>query len=321
VPDWVDDLLNAQPSRGSPAPKDGPALLAAIYADPADTSRRLVYADFLAERGDPRGEFISLQCNRAPDAKPSKRERELLKNYGREWLGALDSGLRKQGVLYRRGFPAEGRECANDEQLKSPAWATFEAIELDASTWGKRAVSFLDRPELDAVERLYLDAELASLLKRPKPKVHTLGLRRATAEHVEAVLSGKTFPALRQLDLDQNGTGFAAVVRNPRWKQLERVRLTFWSLRELPAFRGVRPSLEVVDGHGLSDDRNGWCLQFSGPRLERLHLSCTDKKPNMHWVWQVLFSIQEPCLVEVTADQPEWLSDSRIAQQLTRLRS
>lgn len=37
------------------------ALLASIVADPDDATRRLVYADLLEERGDPRGELIRLQ--------------------------------------------------------------------------------------------------------------------------------------------------------------------------------------------------------------------------------------------------------------------
>ena len=38
------------------------ALLDAVLADPTDIQARLVYADFLVERGDPRGEFIHVQC-------------------------------------------------------------------------------------------------------------------------------------------------------------------------------------------------------------------------------------------------------------------
>src|SRR5688572_3877052 len=44
------------------ASKNADELFAAVYADPADTSLRLVLADALQEKGDPRGEFIALQC-------------------------------------------------------------------------------------------------------------------------------------------------------------------------------------------------------------------------------------------------------------------
>src|SRR5262249_20747125 len=36
-------------------------LLAAVYAAPADDAPRAIYADWLQERGDPRGELIALQ--------------------------------------------------------------------------------------------------------------------------------------------------------------------------------------------------------------------------------------------------------------------
>lgn len=39
--------------------------LAAILADPFDDQPRLVYADYLDEQGDPRGEFIRVQCELA----------------------------------------------------------------------------------------------------------------------------------------------------------------------------------------------------------------------------------------------------------------
>ena len=52
-------------------------LLAEIYAAPDDDAPRLVYADWLQERGDPRGEFIALQLERARGkARSGGRQRE-----------------------------------------------------------------------------------------------------------------------------------------------------------------------------------------------------------------------------------------------------
>ena len=62
------------------AKRDDDALLAAIYAAPDDDTPRLVFADALTERGDPRGEFIALQLARAKGkATPAHlmREREV----------------------------------------------------------------------------------------------------------------------------------------------------------------------------------------------------------------------------------------------------
>ena len=316
VPAWVDEVLGAAPT----APKrqrDGSALLAAIYAQPSDTSARLVYADFLSERGDVRGEFISLQCNRAVDARPSARERELLKNHGRAWLGALDSGIRKQGLVYRRGFPAEARECANPEQQADPAWATLEALELDVLTWGERAIAFVER--LPGLQRLFMRAEDAALLHEVKPRLTVLGLRSVTTEDLAKVLASPCFPALKQLELDLSGRDFAEVSTQAGWTRLARVRLTRGVLTELPAFRGVVPVLEVVDGGGLSDDGNGWCLRFSGPRLERLHLSTTDKKPNLHWLGRTLATLPATVVEVVTADENIPLADPSLARLQVRV--
>ena len=40
---------------------DATAFILAIHAAPHDAAPRLVYADWLDERGDPRGEFIRVQ--------------------------------------------------------------------------------------------------------------------------------------------------------------------------------------------------------------------------------------------------------------------
>ena len=42
--------------------KQKAAFLDAICDDPEDDAPRLLFADWLAERGDPRGEFIRVQC-------------------------------------------------------------------------------------------------------------------------------------------------------------------------------------------------------------------------------------------------------------------
>ncbi len=39
-----------------------PEFIQAILAEPDDDVPRLIYADWLQERGEPRGDFIRLQC-------------------------------------------------------------------------------------------------------------------------------------------------------------------------------------------------------------------------------------------------------------------
>jgi uncharacterized protein (TIGR02996 family) len=73
-----------------------PEHLSAIIADPDNDTPRLVYADRLEKQGDPRGEFIRVQCELARSPKQKKRrakleaqETGLLNAYGQQWRDAL----------------------------------------------------------------------------------------------------------------------------------------------------------------------------------------------------------------------------------------
>src|SRR5205807_10301364 len=76
--------------------------LQAILDDPDDDMLRLIYADWLEERGDPRAEFIRVQCELAgfpphlPDkaalrarARLCQRSQALLNEHKEEWFGRL----------------------------------------------------------------------------------------------------------------------------------------------------------------------------------------------------------------------------------------
>jgi uncharacterized protein (TIGR02996 family) len=72
------------------------ALEKALAADPNDLTSACAYADYLAEQGDPRGEFMQVQIaledeKRSPAERAAlkKREAALLKKHEKEWLGPL----------------------------------------------------------------------------------------------------------------------------------------------------------------------------------------------------------------------------------------
>jgi uncharacterized protein (TIGR02996 family) len=88
------------------------ALEAALVADPDDRGSHMAYADWLAEQGDPRGEFISVQLAledpRLPAGQRKKlqqRERALLRAHRADWLGPL-APLAGHGLLvqFARGW-------------------------------------------------------------------------------------------------------------------------------------------------------------------------------------------------------------------------
>jgi uncharacterized protein (TIGR02996 family) len=75
----------------------------ALAADPHDLATRCAYADFLAERGDPRGEFMQVQIALEDESRPAAertkllaREKELLDRHERDWLGILAPHLLDQ---------------------------------------------------------------------------------------------------------------------------------------------------------------------------------------------------------------------------------
>ena len=69
------------------------ASLQAIIANPVDDAPRLIYADWLEERGDPRGEFIRLQCQLARLAPGDPRYFELYRRTEQLWAAHSETWL------------------------------------------------------------------------------------------------------------------------------------------------------------------------------------------------------------------------------------
>jgi uncharacterized protein (TIGR02996 family) len=83
-------------------------MLAAIGATPGDDAPRLVYADWLTQQGDKRGELIVVQCERARGNQERKlewRDQELRRAHAGEWL-QLACGMQYQATFVR-GFVDE----------------------------------------------------------------------------------------------------------------------------------------------------------------------------------------------------------------------
>ncbi|HEU0033727.1 MAG TPA: TIGR02996 domain-containing protein [Kofleriaceae bacterium] len=270
--------IDAALARPAPraATRDAAELLAAIYANPADTALRLVYADALQDRGDPRGEFIALQCNRG-DGEPSRRERQLLKAYARLWLGAIEPIVYKQGVVYRRGFVAcvrEGlKQTANYPRLEAIEWSTVE--ELDVSLWGERAVDFLLRwPALRRVYQVY-GADVPALVDAGAPRPWTaLGVRYAP-DDIWPLLESLC-PALEELDLAAISDPHAAIRQlGALGRRLRRVRVgTRWQQpAELVAAARAAgiAELELVADYSFPGDPEGDAVRIAGDAVVLVH--------------------------------------------------
>lgn len=131
----------AQRLGGAKSRRDAEAeVLAQIYEDPTADAPRLVYADLLSERGDPRGELIALQFERRDkglDESKKARERWLLKKHMKEWLGGLAPAVSNtqsySASTFERGFVSIADiYLSAEKQLPNtwsdPGWATVEEL-------------------------------------------------------------------------------------------------------------------------------------------------------------------------------------------------
>lgn len=79
-------------------------LLEAIWQHPADDAPRLVYADWLQERGDPRGKYIHLSCQPSPNEEQKELAAMLFQQHKDAWLAPF-LRLGAKSVPFERGFP------------------------------------------------------------------------------------------------------------------------------------------------------------------------------------------------------------------------
>jgi uncharacterized protein (TIGR02996 family) len=234
--------------------------LAAIYADPDDDALRMVFADWLQERGDPRGELIALQLGPATPAS-LKKTASLLKQHGVAWAGRLHRFLAKEGRLFERGFLARGTLALEGRPKKLPAgldlpeWATVHTLSLD---WhvnrDGHAGPILALPSMQALRGIgaCLESVVAALPERPRLEeleIELFPMRDETDEILadrRRIAEGKMFPALRRLGIDGEVDRAKLLLGGKLGKRLEQVTLFN---TELP----VGPFVRLVDELGLEN--------------------------------------------------------------------
>ncbi|GEM_PF-1109053 len=217
----IEGLFAGQVKSERSAAKTEADLLRAIYESPDDDDPRAVYADWLTERGDPRGEFITLQLARhrgeATDAM-KKRESALLRKHGKAWAGELDRVLHPHWRVFERGFLAEGsielegRPETPPAILSSPAWATFHTIDLwflgDQHELAHAIVSLSSMRWVRALRGVRERTAFALARQAPRPRLVEMEIlydhyleeheRDARKELADAT---NAFPSLRRLTI------------------------------------------------------------------------------------------------------------------------
>jgi uncharacterized protein (TIGR02996 family) len=257
---------------------DEAAFLAAVCGHPDDDGPRLVYADWLDECGDPRGEFIRLQCRLAqldedaPERPPLEdRERTWLRRHAGSWRRQLPSprGVSWQNRFYwpkfeeflvcERGFPscALCRTTATFLRHAPVLFAAVPLLELDFVGPARSLAALGGSPFLPRLTRLDLMGTPLSLA------------------HVRGFLADPRLQRLADLDLASTALDTdlaAALAALPLIAELHSLNLAGNHIGDT----GVNAILEtavpgrlrtlVVNGNELSPD---WLIRWSHSPLVR----------------------------------------------------
>jgi uncharacterized protein (TIGR02996 family) len=258
------------------------AFIQAIIDDPQDDSLRMIYADWLEERGDPRGEFIRVQValarddhdGRALDKAKRKvlkaRESTLLKQHREEWERPL-TALGAARVEFRRGFPYHINITAEDFISHATEIVGLAPVE-SARIWARSAEieALMAVPQLAKLTALDLSGmrlgreRVAALASCPYlGNLTTLALKNAGINEAEAqVLAGsQNLANLTTLDLSVNLLGDAGVRSLAESRQLR--KLTALVLRSCYiGYAGVQalaasPNLKNVTSLNMSHNHIG----------------------------------------------------------------
>jgi uncharacterized protein (TIGR02996 family) len=248
----------------------GAELLAAIHADPERDEARSIYADWLSAGGDPRGEFIALQLERArTNSPPSTREIELLERHGASWCGPLHGLIGRSGRVFERGFlSAASIEVANldGELADAGEWSTLRVID------GHPSWALLRRAPLDHLRELYGFLSLEQFIALRADN------RLASVETYECSLAGPNLSLDTPLGLrtlvvrDAFEDILLWLCESPALHNLEQLKVYHHQHRLLRRWLPdhVR-RLQMIDGETLCSSRpRGWLLTFERDELVRL---------------------------------------------------
>jgi uncharacterized protein (TIGR02996 family) len=213
---------------------DEKALLAAIDAHPLDDAPRLVYADWLDERGGAanvaRAEFIRVQCelDLLPSADPrypalNKRQEELLKTRRKEWTQPLKKS-QGRNVEFRRGFPVPSLSHLSVNELVKLTERDLRAAPLwhgGYGTTGRNFAALLRWPQLHRLTTFCLRPPLpkagwaervaACAGLRNVTELVFIGCRALTAADLKTVLDAWTGRRLWSLWINECPVGDAGL--------------------------------------------------------------------------------------------------------------
>jgi len=218
------------------------ALLAAILAEPDNDEARRIYADLLAERGEPRGDFIHLEL--ALDGRLSIRKRallaprrdELYAAHRKRWFPYAGLGLRtRHGFLHAVKGPFKAVKAAGSKLFAAEPVTEVELTGVDEDTiepllaarWLPRLRRLTLRGAIgaDGFARLAGAPAAAGLAAL---NVTGNGLKPAALANL-----GDGLPRCTTLVLTRNPIGDKGLAGLGRWKHLAGVETLYLSRCEL----------------------------------------------------------------------------------------
>jgi uncharacterized protein (TIGR02996 family) len=260
-----------------------------ILENPDDDAVRLIYADWLMERGDPRGEFIHVQCQLARSEGPladweawadlaarqtalRQREKELLERHGEEWARpirrfATDCEFRRGFVetvaMTVAVFVGDGEELFRRAPVQRVRFTAFDGTILQLAAC----------PHLQQVRGLDFSArklrgwELPVLLSSAHlTRLRSLELAGCPIDNpaAQALAESPLLAQLTHLDLSNTQVtvdGVRTLLQSRYWKSMQSLNLT--GIEELAASERATLS-NIVEG--IPDDRRlETMLQLCGP--------------------------------------------------------
>ncbi len=187
-------------------------LYRSIIENPDDPGLRQVYADLLAERGDERAAFITLQCELAGLPAGPRRdeleaaEREILSRRWAEWVG--EARLAPGQLKFVRGFP-EAWTCTPADFIANARLVVgatpLRRLALFPIRWRSRLKEALACPEVRLVSELELhnldEWPLEALARAELPRLRRLELANGPDLPPEHEPLAARLPALETLEL------------------------------------------------------------------------------------------------------------------------
>jgi uncharacterized protein (TIGR02996 family) len=287
IVDELESIFASDRTRDEANTKSEAEFLEAIYAAPDDDTVRAVFADWLTERGDPRGELIALQLAGASTEKMRKREASLLKKHGKAWVGDLETGLSKHGRVFERGFLAraildtDGDPKTPPKVFSDVAWATVWSVRFAFSIeWRSLGAQLLALPSMRWVKDIAgvsLETMCSLARAEPRPRIESIEVDlgrdrddafRAAAQEIAAT---RALPGLKTLAVHGDADAALLLLDGPLGAQLERFRIIGPDVPILPLARWFEarslPLREIL----VTDTRQSdtWAVSLTVRRDER----------------------------------------------------